>query len=226
MRTILIAEDDKSIREGLERSLAREGYRTLATDSGDQVQDIVRRERPDLVLLDVILPNENGVDVCRRLRHAGYDAPIIMMSAEKSDEIDRVVGLRIGADDYVLKPFGIHELLARIDACLRRYPTRTEALTGYCSEELEIDFLTGTVRRAGEIIRLTSKEYALLAYLVRKRGQTVTREELLDHIWGLRSDTGTRTVDTHILSLRKRLELDPENPKRILSERGSGYRFT
>lgn len=225
MRTILIVEDDKIFRDGLVIALEREGYRVLSLDNGEAVQEAVRAERPSLVLLDVMLPGSGGFDVCRQLRWEGLDVPVVMMTAQKMEEIDRVVGLEIGADDYLLKPFGMRELLARISARLRRYPDPAATPETHAFENVEIDFSRRAVSRAGRPLKLTVKEFDLLQFLVRKRGQVVSRDELLDRVWGFEGYPTTRTVDMHILALRRKLEPDPANPKHILTVHREGYRF-
>jgi DNA-binding response OmpR family regulator len=225
MRTILIVEDDKIFREGLVITLEREGYRVLSLESSDGVLAAVRTERPSLMLLDVMLPGDGGFEICRQLRWEGLDVPVVMMTAQKMEEIDRVVGLEIGADDYLLKPFGMRELLARIGARLRRYPDPATGPEAYAFDDVEIDFSHRAVMRAGRPIKLTVKEFDLLKFLVRRRGQVASREDLLDHVWGYEEYPTTRTVDMHILALRRKLESDPANPKHILTVPREGYRF-
>lgn len=225
MRTILIAEDDKILREHLEQSFIREGYRAVLVEQGDAVLEAIRGEHPDLLLLDHMLPEKTGLDLCRELRHKGCDLPIIMMSAVKKEVLDRIIGLHTGVDDYVVKPFSTDELLARVFACLRRYPARGDVMTGFCFDDVQVDFLNRTVRRAGKLVKLTAKEYAVLALLIRKKGKTVTREELLDQVWGFEAYPTTRTVDTHVFNLRRKLERDPRHPAHFLSDHGTGYRF-
>lgn len=225
MRTILIVEDDKIFRDGLVFTLEREGYRVLSLDNGDAVPETVRAERPSLVLLDVMLPGNGGFEICRLLRWEGLDVPVVMMTAQKMEEIDRVVGLEIGADDYLLKPFGMRELLARISAHLRRYPDPAAGPETYAFENVEIDFSHRAISRAGRPLKLTVKEFDLLQFLVRRRGQVVSRDDLLNRVWGFEEYPTTRTVDMHILALRRKLELDPSNPKHILTVHREGYRF-
>jgi two-component system alkaline phosphatase synthesis response regulator PhoP len=179
------------------------------------------RDRPELVLLDIMLPGMNGLDVCRELRRKGFEAPIIMLTA-KAEEVDRVVGLEIGADDYVTKPFGIRELLARIRARLRRHvPGATVLRLG----PVEIDFDKHEATRAGKRTELTGKEFDVLRLLARHRGEIVTRDRLLEEVWGYETYPTTRTVDNHILRLRQKLEEDPSNPRYILSIYGEGYKL-
>jgi two-component system alkaline phosphatase synthesis response regulator PhoP len=225
MRKILVVEDDLLLREGLQIALEREGYVVASTDRGDQVLDVTRVQKPDLIVLDVMLPEMNGFEVCRLLRWKGIDVPIIMLSAEKQEEIDRVVGLETGADDYVLKPFGTRELLARIAACLRRFPSRGAVVTGYSFDDVEVDFEKRTIACAGRPVRLTATEFDLLQVLIKHRGQVLTREDLLNKVWGVGNYPTTRTVDMHVLALRQKLERNPHQPKHILSAHGKGYQF-
>jgi two-component system, OmpR family, alkaline phosphatase synthesis response regulator PhoP len=183
------------------------------------------RESPHLVLLDVMLPGMSGFDVCRELRQRGFEAPIFMLTA-KGEEIDRVVGLEIGADDYVTKPFGLRELLARIRVRLRRLPRRSEeGLARYRFGPVEIDFEKCSAVRHDEPLELTGKEYDMLRLLIRHRGEIVTRDRILNEVWGYEAAPTTRTVDNHILHLRQKLEEDPAHPAFILSVYGEGYKF-
>jgi DNA-binding response OmpR family regulator len=225
MRTILVVEDDKIFREGLVITLEREGYRVVSLESGDSVMRAVRAEQPSLVLLDVMLPGNDGFEVCRQLRWEGLDVPVVMMTAQKMEEIDRVVGLEIGADDYLLKPFGMRELLARISARLRRYPDPAAGPETYAFDDVKVDFSHRAVMRGDRPIKLTVKEFDLLQFLVRRRGQVVSREDLLDRVWGYENFPTTRTVDMHVLALRRKLESDPANPIHILTVHREGYRF-
>ncbi len=219
---ILIIEDEEDLFRGLEINLTREGYRVLKAASGDAGLQLAIRENPDLIILDLMLPGMNGLDVCRELRRKGFETPIIMLTA-KSEEIDRVVGLEIGADDYVTKPFSRRELLARIRVHLRRKPP--EHLARYSFDDVEVDFQKYSATRKGEPLDMTPKEYDLLRLLIRCRGEVVTRERMLNEVWGYESYPTTRTVDNHILKLRHKLEDDPANPKHILSIYGEGYKF-
>jgi DNA-binding response OmpR family regulator len=173
------------------------------------------------VLLDIMLPGMNGLDVCRELRRKGFEAPIIMLTA-KAEEVDRVVGLEIGADDYVTKPFGIRELLARIRARLRKHSPASPCLR---LGTAEIDFDKHEAARAGQRVELTGKEFDVLRLLARHRGEIVTRDRLLEEVWGYETYPTTRTVDNHILRLRQKLEEDPSNPRYILSIYGEGYKL-
>ena len=218
---ILIIEDEPDLLRGLALNLKAEGYGVLTASRGDAGIEQALRERPELVLLDIMLPGMNGLDVCRELRRKGFEAPIIMLTA-KAEEVDRVVGLEIGADDYVTKPFGIRELLARIRARLRRH---APAAAGLRLGSVEIDFDKHEATRGGQRIEVTGKEFDVLRLLARHRGEIVTRDRLLEEVWGYEAYPTTRTVDNHILRLRQKLEEDPSNPRFILSIYGEGYKL-
>ena len=222
---VMIVEDEPDLLRGLEINLSAEGYSVITSTRGDTaVQDAIAG-RPDLVLLDVMLPGKNGLDVCRELRSRGFDAPIIMLTA-KAEEIDRVVGLEIGADDYVTKPFGLRELLARIRVRLRRYSAPLEQPGAKLRfGDVEVDFDRHEAVRGSRRIELTGKEAAILRLLSQHSGEIVTRDRLLDEVWGYETYPTTRTIDNHILRLRQKLEVDPANPRHILSIYGEGYKF-
>ena len=222
---ILIIEDQLELARGLEINLSREGYEVLCATTGEEGLLIAERERPDLVLLDLMLPGMGGLDVCRELRGRGNAVPVIMLTA-KSTVPDRVVGLELGADDYVTKPFSLAELLARIHARLRLPPaTGAESPRRYRAGDVEIDFDLLTVTRNEQAVSLTAKEGELLHLLVRSRGRTVGRSRMLKEVWGYDPTSTTRTVDTHILNLRHKIEDDPARPRHILTVYGEGYRF-
>ncbi len=225
MHQILIVEDEQDLADGLEINLSKEGYRVLMATNGDAGMNLVMQKGPDLILLDIGLPDMSGLDVCRELRQKGLTVPIIMLTA-KTEEIDRVVGLELGADDYVTKPFSMRELLARIRVHLRRQPSHSrEGLREYRFGDVEIEFDKFCARRHDEPMDLTPKEFDILRLLISCRGEVVTRDRLLDVVWGYDVYPTTRTVDNHILKLRKKLEEDPASPKHILSIYGEGYQF-
>lgn len=225
MATILIIEDEEDLLNGLEINMAREGYRVLKAANGEEGMSQALKEYPNLIILDVMLPGMSGLDVCRGLRLKGFAAPIIMLTA-RAEETDRVVGLEIGADDYVTKPFGVRELLARVRVCLRRHaPGATGSLARYRFDDIELDFDKLQATRNGESLDLTVKEYDILRLLIGCRGEVVSRDRLLSEVWGYEAYPTTRTVDNHILKLRKKLEADPANPDHILSIYGHGYKF-
>jgi DNA-binding response OmpR family regulator len=223
MPRILIVDDEPAIVRGLEDNLRFEGYETLAASSGEQGLARALGEAPDLVLLDVAMPGRSGWDVCRELRERGLDVPIIMLTA-RGEEADRVRGLELGADDYVTKPFSLRELLARVRAVLRR-PGPRRKFEELAFGDVRVHRRGRRVTRAGREVRLTRKEYDLLVYLVGHQGDVVTRERLLDEVWGYEHFPTTRTVDTHVLRLRRKLEADPDRPRFIHTVHGQGYRF-
>ena len=224
MAKILIVDDEEELRRGLRLNLANEGYEVLESARGDTAISLAMRENPDLIVLDIMLPGKTGLDVCRELREMGMAVPIIMLTA-KGEEIDRVVGLELGADDYVTKPFSLRELLARVRANLRRQSRRQESPPRYQFDGVEVDFLGMRATRSGESIVLTSLEFDLLRFLIQHRGEVVTRELLLSRVWGYQEQTLTRTVDTHILKLRQKLEQESGNPRHIITVYGEGYKF-
>jgi DNA-binding response OmpR family regulator len=224
MYKILIIEDEKDLLAGLALNLRNEGYQVLKASRGDEGLHLALEENPHLILLDVMLPEMSGLDVCCELRRKGMAMPIIMLTA-KSEEVDRVVGLEIGADDYVTKPFSLRELLARIRARLRSHPQAAAPLARYRFGEVEIDFEKLQTTRKGKAVDLTPREYDILRLLIRCRGEVVTRNRLLNEVWGYEAYPTTRTVDNHILKLRKKLEDDPAAPRYILSIYGQGYKF-
>ena len=225
MYKILIVEDEEDLLNGLAINLEGEGYEVLKATRGDEGLKLGLETHPHLIILDVMLPEMNGFDVCRVLRQKGIETPVIMLTA-KSEEIDRVVGLEIGADDYVTKPFSLPELLARIRARLRRLPPPdTGPPARYRFGDVEVDFEKHQTTRKGMPLNLTAKEYDILQLLIRCRGEVVTRDRMLAEIWGYEAYPTTRTVDNHILKLRKKLEDDPAASKYILSIYGQGYKF-
>jgi len=222
---ILVIEDEPDLLRGLELNLKAEGYGVITSTRGESAVSKALKEQPDLVLLDVMLPGMNGFDVCQELRRKGFQAPIIILTA-KSEEMDRVVGLTIGADDYVTKPFGIRELLARIRVRLRRhYEAPVDGVSKLKLGNVEVDFEKHEATRGGRRIEMTGKEFEILRFLVRHRGEIVTRDKLLNQVWGYESYPTTRTVDNHILRLRQKLEEEPGNPRYILSIYGEGYKL-
>jgi DNA-binding response OmpR family regulator len=222
---ILIIEDEAELIKGLKLNLVLEGYDVISACDGEEGLNKALRDSPDLILLDIMLPKKDGLDVCRELRQKNVTIPIIMLTA-KSEEIDKVVGLEIGADDYITKPFSVRELLARVKAHLRRRKRQEPHNPSvYRFDGVEIDFVHFKVIRSGKEFDLTSLEVEILRYLVAHRGEVVTREALLDRIWGYEKYPSTRTIDNHILKLRKKLEGDPPYTKVIFSVYGEGYRF-
>jgi len=234
---ILVVEDELALRETLEYNLARLGYQVVTAADGFEALALVNSEHPDLVLLDLMLPGLDGFEICRRLRRE-HSMPVMMLTA-RADEIDKVVGLEVGADDYLTKPFSMRELLARVKALLRRAQLLQEAistqsvhspLTPPTSEQLRLGDLVFNaerheIYRGAALLHLKPKEYELLTYLARHRGRVLTRDQILEEVWGWDFGGGTRTVDVHMRWLREKIEDDPANPLRIVTVRGTGYRF-
>ncbi len=223
MPRILIVDDEPEMVRGLEDNLRFEGYQTIAAGDGKRGLALALSEMPDLLLLDLTMPGMSGWDVCRELRQKGLDIPVIMLTA-CGEEGDRVLGLELGADDYVTKPFGLRELLARIRAVLRR-PGPRQKFEVFAFGDVRIHLRGRQAFKAGREVRLTRKEFDLLRYLVEHRGEIITRDRLLEEVWGYEQFPTTRTVDTHVLRLRQKFEDDPEHPVHIVTVHGQGYRF-
>ena len=225
MPHILIVEDDPEMVRGLKDNLEFEHNEVDVARDGESGLKKISEGAYDLIILDIMLPKLSGLDVCKRVREQGITTPIIMLTA-RSEEIDKVLGLELGADDYVTKPFGVRELLARVKALLRR----TESLTTAPSERmtlgaLDMDFAAYTAIRKGEPLALTPKEFEIMKHLWHHRNKTVTRDELLTQVWGYDESISTRTVDNFILKLRQKIEEDPANPKYIITIHGIGYKL-
>jgi two-component system alkaline phosphatase synthesis response regulator PhoP len=223
MPRILIVDDEPEMVRGLEDNLRFEGYQTVAAADGARGLALALSEAPDLILLDVMMPGLSGWDVCRQLRARGLDTPVIMLTA-RGAEVDRVQGLELGADDYITKPFGVRELMARIRAVLRR-PGPRQKFEEFAFGDVRVHLRARQAFKTGREVRLTRKEFDLLRYLVEHPGEVITRDRLLDEVWGYDRFPTTRTVDTHILRLRQKFEDDPERPAHILTAHGQGYRF-
>ncbi len=221
---ILLIEDEPEMQVMLRDNLRYEGYDVISAETGELGLELGLTNRPDLVLLDVILPRMSGYSVCQRLRSAGFAAPIIMITARTS-EIDRVTGLDIGADDYVGKPFSVSELIARVRAHLRRLERRESGAEKIAFGRIVIDLELGQVLRDSVPIELSSHELSLLAYLVRHEGEAISRDQLLREVWGYPQLPLTRTVDNFIARLRGKIEEKPHQPRHILTVHGVGYRF-
>ncbi len=220
---ILVVEDDLSILTGLSMNLKFEGYEVLQAQDGRAGLAKALDEAPDLMVLDLMLPELNGYELIKELRRRGRDTPVVMLSA-KGMETDKILGLNLGADDYVVKPFGLQELLARIKAVLRRRypPTGAPPVT---FGDVEVDMVARTVARGGRPVELTAQEFKLLAHLLAHPGRTFTREELLSGAWGFDYEGSARTVDNFVRQLRLKFEPDPEAPRHFVTVRGLGYRF-
>jgi len=229
---VLVVEDEPALVETLQYNLLKEGYQVAVATDGIAALEVARSEKPDLILLDIMLPRLDGLEVCRILRRE-MNVPILMLTA-RTEEVDRVVGLEMGADDYVTKPFSMRELLARVKASLRRVRLLREEMAAdeqrhppqaLVFGDLTIDEARHEVLLGGEPLALSPKEYDLLLFLARNRGMTLTRDLVLERVWGWDFSGGTRTVDVHIRGLREKIEPDPANPNRIVTVRGVGYRF-
>lgn len=220
----MIIEDEPAMVAGLRDNFEYEGYDVIS--AGDGVEGLKRAlaDDPDLVVLDVMMPLMSGLDVCKQLKAKQPSIPIIMLTA-RGQEIDKVVGLELGADDYVTKPFSIRELIARVKAVLRRVSQQAPAPEVYRFNDVEVNIRGHEVRRAGALVDLSAKEFALLTYFISHPAETLSRDRLLDEVWGYENYPSTRTVDTHVLHLRQKLEPNPEEPRFILTVHGSGYKF-
>jgi DNA-binding response OmpR family regulator len=222
MSRILIVEDEPDIALGLEDDLKIEGHEVEIVRDGETASRRAREPGWELILLDVMLPKKDGFDVCRELRRAGVRTPIILLTA-KTHEAEKVLGLELGADDYVTKPFSPRELRARIKAVLRRLEEPPPEV--YRFGDVEVDFSRGEVRRAGTPVETTPLEFKLLSVFIRCRGRVLSREQLLDQAWGGETFVTDRAVDSHIVNLRRKIEPEPARPRYLLSVRGLGYRF-
>jgi DNA-binding response OmpR family regulator len=230
---ILIVEDEPVLQETLAYNLTRQGYLVETAGDGKVAVDIARRSQPDLILLDIMLPGMDGFEVCRLIRQE-MNAPILMLTA-RDDEIDRVIGLEIGADDYITKPFSMRELMARVKAQLRRtrllrLEAESQAGVVVNKEILRFDNLVVDLSRReaaynDKVLALKPKEYDLLVYFARHKGQALSRDKILEEVWGWNYAGGSRTVDVHVRWLRAKIEVDPTRPARIVTVRGAGYRF-
>jgi DNA-binding response OmpR family regulator len=229
-KKILVVEDEQNVRQGLEDNLVLEGYQVICCQNGNEGLDAFEKESPDLIILDLMMPEMDGLELCRRIRtSARPDTPIMMLTA-KSSEVDKVVGLELGADDYLTKPFGMRELFARIKALLRR-SSITESSEGsqlpteLSFGEVTVDFKSYRARKGEQELVLSAKEFDLLRYLSSQPDVPVSRDELLDNVWGYTNYPSTRTVDNFIARLRHKVEDVPDKPKYILTVHGVGYKF-
>ena len=228
MTMILVVEDDPAILRGLADNLRFEGYEVITATDGETGYRLQQERKPDLILLDLMLPRMSGLEFCRKLRGESIQTPILMLTA-RSEEPDRVLGLDLGADDYVAKPFSVRELMARVRALLRRSQPAPEG-TPDLPDELsfggaEIDFRSYEARRNGEPLEMTRKEFAILRFLASRAGEVVTRDDLLNEVWGYESYPSSRTVDNHVAGLRAKLESDSSQPEHIKTVHGVGYKF-
>ena len=224
MKRLLLVEDEPGLVLTLSDRLAREGYTIESSGDGESGLERAAAGGFDLVLLDVMLPRMNGLDVLRELRRRSIETPVIMLTA-RGQTVDKVVGLKLGADDYVTKPFEMVELLARIEAKLRRAPPPIRPTDGYQFGDLRVDFRRAEVTKRGDALSLSAREFQLLRYFIAHRGATLTREELLNEVWGYNAMPSTRTVDVHVAWLRQKVEPNPRHPQFILTVHGLGYKF-
>ncbi len=226
MPKIVIVEDETTLAETLAENLADEGYKVLTADNGDTGLNLIRSEVPDLIILDIMLPVLDGLSVCRIVRKDATTThiPIIMLTA-RGTEVDKIIGLESGADDYIVKPFGLGEFLARVRAMMRRMPGRAAPQDELVSGDLRIDMTGRRVFLASDEVPLSHKEFDLLSELMRNQGAVLSRDLILTKVWGYEFFGDKRTVDVHIRWLREKIERDPSNPQRIATVRGVGYRF-
>lgn len=224
MAKILIVEDEPNMVAGLRDNFEFEGYEVITASDGIAGLNLALHESPDLIILDVMMPRMSGLDVCKQLKAKKSGIPIIMLTA-RGQEIDKVVGLELGADDYVTKPFSIRELLARVHAVLRRAKSDSREAERYSFGDVEVDTRSCQVSRGGHALEFSTKEFDLLKYFLTHRGETLSRDRLLEDVWGYEHFPTTRTVDTHILRLRQKVEPKPDDPRFILTVHGTGYKF-
>jgi DNA-binding response OmpR family regulator len=225
MKKILIVEDDLVMRESLATVLEAEGYKVVQAGDGRDGLNRALEGNFDLISLDLVLPELGGLELCRKLREGGVQTPIIILTGEKKAEIDKVLGLELGADDYMIKPFGTNEFVARVHAVLRRGQPKPAAPDEYSFGGVHLSFKKQTASKAGKVIHLTAKEFALLELLISREGEVVTRETILNEVWDYDRFPTTRTIDTFMHNLRKKIEDDPTNPAHLVTVPWSGYKF-
>ena len=224
-KKILIVEDEPGILVSLKDEFESQGYVVYAAEDGEKGLEIAKEEKPDLIILDIMLPVLDGYEVCKKLRMEGDTTPIIMLTV-KDKEVDKVLGLELGADDYVTKPFSFRELTARVKAVFRRTEEQVKNLTDYSFGNIELDFEKYEAKKEGKKLYLTPLEFHMMQLFIRSKGKAISRDYFLDRIWGEDNVTVSyRTVDSHIANIRKKIEDDPANPQHILSIRGVGYKF-
>ncbi|MEW5900867.1 MAG: response regulator transcription factor [Acidobacteriota bacterium] len=225
MKNILIIEDDHGLRKTLTAALETEGFSVISAADGAEGLNLGLKESVDLIALDMVLPTMGGLEICRKLRENRIATPIIMLSGKKKEEVDKVLGLELGADDYLLKPFGPREFLARIRAILRRSRPETQAPEECCFGDVRVNFKTQAAVKGNKVLHLTAKEFSLLKLFVAHEGEVVSRNMMLDEVWGYERFPTTRTVDTFIHNLRQKIEDDPAHPRHLLTVPWSGYKF-
>ena len=224
METILVIEDDPAISLGLTKNLKYEGYDVLSAQQGEKGLELAIDRQPDLIVLDIMLPNMSGFEICKTLKRNEVDIPIIILSA-KDSEIDKIMGLDLGADDYITKPFSIRELIARINAVLRRKKRYEKDLEAFIFGEVEIDFAARTVQRNGRELELSPREFDLLGFFVRHPNEVMDRRQILNKVWGYDYYGTARTIDNFVTKLRSKMEPDPTKPVHFVTARGIGYKF-
>ncbi len=224
MNRVLVVEDEAAILQGLRDNLEFEGYEVFTALDGVAGLEQIRKHDPHLIVLDLMLPRLSGYELCRKLRAEGVNTPILMLTA-RGEEADRVLGLDLGADDYVTKPFSVRELMARVRALLRRTATGSGLPNELEFDDVRVDFARYEATRAGRKVELTRKEFGLLRLLAAKEGAVVTRDELLEKVWGYDAMPTTRTVDNHLAALRAKLEKDPAEPQHLITVHGVGYKL-
>jgi len=224
MKKILIIEDDPATIAGLEETLKAEHFEVTTVMSGQMGYEKAKTDDYDLILLDLMLPEKNGIDVCKDLRKDGISTPILMLTGKK-EEIDKVIGLEIGADDYVTKPFSIRELVARVKALLRRPQEIRPEVEEYSFGDVFLDFKKQEAKKGTNPVELSVMEFKVMQYFIQREGEVIERNKLLDEVWGYENYPSTRTVDNFILNLRKKIEDDHSNPKHLLTVHGAGYKF-
>jgi DNA-binding response OmpR family regulator len=224
MSRVLIVEDDAAILRGLKDNFEAEAYEVLTAMDGQAAYRMIVEEKPDLVLLDLMLPKLGGYELCRKVRSEGIAIPIIMLTA-RGEEADRVLGLDLGADDYVTKPFSVRELLARVRALLRRAYPSNDLPNELRFDDVVVDFKRYVATKGNSTLELTPKEFGVLRFLASRAGEVVRRDELLDEVWGYEADVTTRTVDNHVSSLRAKMEADASEPRYLITVHGVGYKF-
>jgi len=224
MKKILIIEDDPATLAGLEETLKEEHFEVTGVLSGSLGYEKATTDKFDLIILDLILPDVNGLEICKNIRNKGVGIPILMLTSRK-EEMDKVLGLELGADDYVTKPFSLKELVARVKALLRRQSELIKDIEEYSFGDIHVNFKSYEMRKEDKDIQISSMELKILKYLVTREGEVIERNKLLDEVWGYENFPSTRTVDNFILSLRKKIEDDPSEPKHLLTVFGAGYKF-
>ncbi len=225
MKKILIIEDDDALRVTLSAALEVENFEVLSASDGEKGFSLACQEKVDLIALDLVLPLKTGMEICKELRKKNILTPIIMMTGQKQEELDKVLGLELGADDYLLKPFGIKEFLARINAILRRTSPKESEIEEYAFGDVMINFKKQTAKKGDADISFTSKEFGLLKLLITLEGEVISRDTILNVVWGYDNYPTTRTIDTFVHNIRKKIEDDPSNPVHILTIPWSGYKF-